>query len=57
MAKHPQSVDSKTLSRIYGKGRGWVFTPSHFLDLGTRKSISMALSQNTVNGTNEGTYL
>ncbi|GEM_PF-3596211 len=31
-----QSIDNKVVSRIYGKHRGWVFTPNHFLDLGSR---------------------
>lgn len=45
MSIKPQPVINKVLSRIYGKGRGWVFTPNHFLDLGQRKSIDMALSR------------
>jgi len=31
-----QSIDSKILSMIYGSGRGSVFTPGRFLDLGSR---------------------
>ena len=27
-----QSIYNKVVSRIYGKKRGWVFTPNHFLD-------------------------
>ncbi len=27
-----QSIDSKVVSVIYGMKRGWVFTPTHFLD-------------------------
>jgi len=38
-----QSIESKALSRIYGKKRGWVFTPAHFLDLGNSASINQAL--------------
>ena len=41
----PQTVINKVVSRIYGKGRGWVFAPSHFLDLGTSKAVEMALSR------------
>ncbi len=41
-----QSVEDKVLSRIYGKKRGWVFTPGHFLDLGSDLSVRKAL-QNT----------
>ena len=29
-----QTLSDKILSRIYGKKRGWVFTPVHFRDLG-----------------------
>jgi Family of unknown function (DUF6088) len=38
-----QSIEDKILSRIYGKGRGWVFTPVHFLDLGGPTSVRKAL--------------
>ena len=38
-----QTVKNKVLRRIRGKGRGWAFTPLHFLDLGTRANVGMAL--------------
>ena len=38
-----QSIDSKVLSRIYGRGRGAVYVPSDFLDLGSRQAIGLAL--------------
>ena len=38
-----KTSENKVLSRIYGKKRGWVFTPSHFLDLGSRAQVGMAL--------------
>lgn len=38
------------MSRIYGKGRGYVFTPKRFLDLGSRASIDQALSALTEKG-------
>jgi len=38
-----QSVDNKVIKRIYGKKRGWVFTRSHFRDLGGAISIGKAL--------------
>jgi hypothetical protein len=38
-----QSVDSKILSRIYGSGSGAVSTPSHFLDLGSRRAVDLTL--------------
>ena len=40
-----QSIANKILSRIYGKKRGWVFTPIHFLDLGSRMAIDQALGR------------
>lgn len=42
-----KSIQNKVISRIYGKGRGWVFTPKKFLDLGPRKSIDMSLARLT----------
>ena len=38
-----QTVRDRILRRRRGKGAGWVFTPSHFLDLGTRANVGMAL--------------
>ncbi len=32
-----QSIDSKILSRIYGRGKGCVVTPGDFMDLGSRQ--------------------
>ena len=46
-----QSIDNKVLSRIYGKKRGWVFTPIHFLDLGSRTAIDQALGRLAKSGT------
>jgi len=40
-----QSIDNKVVSRIYGKKRGWVFTPNHFLDLGSRVAVAQSLSR------------
>ena len=40
-----QSIDNKIVSRIYGKKRGWVFTPMHFLDLGSRMAVDQALGR------------
>jgi hypothetical protein len=50
MAKRPQTVDSKVLNRIFGHGRGWVFTPSHFLDLGSREAVAAALTRHKRSG-------
>ncbi len=40
-----QSIENKVLHRITDKNRGWVFTPSHFLDLGNRTAIDQALGR------------
>ena len=45
MKKQHNSVDSKVLSRIYGHRRGWVFTPTNFLDLGNRTAVAAALKR------------
>jgi hypothetical protein len=45
MGKHIQSVDNKIISRIYGHGRGWVFTPAHFSDLGSRDAVASAIKR------------
>lgn len=47
MAKHPQSTEKAILDRIRGHGRGWVFTPSHFLDLASRPAVTSALWRQT----------
>lgn len=40
-----QNVQSRVISRIYGKGRGWVFTPKRFLDLGSRDAVDQTLTR------------
>lgn len=40
-----QTIDSKLKSRIFGSGRGSVFTPNDFLDLGGRDAVDKALSR------------
>ncbi|KQC13003.1 MAG: hypothetical protein APR63_09630 [Desulfuromonas sp. SDB] len=45
-----QSIENKVLSRIYGKKRGWVFTPMNFLDIGSRMAVDQALGRLTKNG-------
>jgi len=45
MGRHAQSIDTQVLSRIYGHGRGWAFTPTSFLDLGTRTAVASALAR------------
>jgi hypothetical protein len=51
MGKHVKSVDSQVLARISRKGKGWVFTPSDFLDLGSRRAVGLALMRQTKAGT------
>jgi hypothetical protein len=50
MAKWLQSADKAILDRIRGHGRGWVFTPSHFLDLAPRPAIASTLKRQTDSG-------
>jgi hypothetical protein len=51
MSSDTQSVENSVLSRIYGRGRGAVFTPMDFLDLGSRRAIDLALHRITKAGT------
>ncbi|MGA1842779.1 MAG: DUF6088 family protein [bacterium] len=46
-----QGIENKVVSRIYGKNRGWVFTPNHFLDLGSRAAVGKALERLAKAGT------
>jgi len=43
MGKHAQSIDKKVINRILGHGKGWVFTPANFSDLGSRDAVASAL--------------
>ena len=45
METSKKNIDSKVVSRIYGHGRGWVFTPNHFKDLGSRDAVASALKR------------
>ena len=38
-----QTLHNSVLSRIYGKKRGWIFAPAHFLDLGSDSSVRKVL--------------
>ncbi len=51
MSRHAQSICSQITSRINGHGRGWVFTPKHFLDLGSRRAVDLALHRLKASGT------
>ena len=46
-----QSVGNKILSRIYGNGSGWCFTPKSFLDLGSPEAIRLTLYRLEKKGT------
>lgn len=49
--KNPQSIDSRLLAAIHGRGRGSVFVPADFLDLGSREAIDIALHRLARKGT------
>src|SRR5437660_9875018 len=40
-----QAAHRKVVNRVYGIGRGSIFTPQRFVDLGTRKAVDRALSR------------
>ena len=50
MGKHTQSIDNRIIKRIYGHGRGWVFTPTHFSDLGSRDAVASSLRRYSQSG-------
>ena len=43
--KADQLITNKTIARIHGRGRGKVFTPKDFLDLGSHETIRQILSR------------
>src|SRR5271166_1818264 len=49
--KTTQSIDSRILARINGWGRGSVFVPGDFLDLGSREAVDLALYRFARKGT------
>ena len=49
--KQPQSIDSQVLAAITRRGRGFVFVPSEFLELGSREAVDIALHRLTRKGT------
>ncbi|HTX22584.1 MAG TPA: DUF6088 family protein [Candidatus Aquilonibacter sp.] len=50
MGKHAKSIDSQILQRVKAVGRGRVFTPRDFLDLGSRDAVDKALSRHAQSG-------
>jgi hypothetical protein len=51
LRKSAQSVDARLLARIRGKGKGSVFVPGDFADLGSAEAIRLALHRFTKKGT------
>jgi hypothetical protein len=49
--KSTQSIDLQLLARINGWGRGSVFVPGDFLDLGSREAVDLALHRLARKGT------
>src|SRR5580704_17817186 len=49
--KTTHSIDSRILARIHGRGRGSVFVPADFLDLGSREAVDVALHRLARKGT------
>lgn len=50
MGKHAQSIDSQILQRVKIRGRGWVFTASNFVELGSRDAVDETLSRQSQGG-------
>jgi len=49
--KTTQSIDSRILARIHGRGRGSVLVPGNFFDLGSREAVDVALHRLARKGT------
>ena len=45
MSKPTLPMTDRIMKRVRAKGRGWVFTPRHFVDFGARGAVDMALSR------------
>lgn len=41
--KSPQAVDARIVASIHSRGRGSVFVPADFLDIGSREAVDVAL--------------
>lgn len=46
-----QSIDYRILASIHGRGRGSVFVPADFLDIGSREAVDIALHRLARKGT------
>lgn len=55
-----QTVENAIKNRIYGHGRGWIFTPKHFIDLGSPGAIRFVLfnlrKKNFIRRLSQGVY-
>lgn len=49
--RSPQSIDSRILAAIRGRGRGSVFVPADFLNIGSREAVGLALHRLARKGT------
>src|SRR5215831_15355460 len=49
--KSPQAIDSRIVAAIHSRGRGSVFVPADFLDLGSRQAVDVALHRLARKGT------
>ena len=49
--KNPQSIDSQIVAAIVGRGRGSVFVPAEFLELGSRATVDIVLHRLARKGT------
>lgn len=41
--KSPQAIDSRIVAAIHSRGRGSIFVPADFLDIGSREAVDVAL--------------
>lgn len=55
-----ETIENAVKSRIYGHGRGWVFTPKHFAGLGSPEAVRLVLfnlqKQNFIRRVMRGVY-
>lgn len=49
--KSPQAIDSRIVAAINRRGRGSVFVPAEFLDIGSREAVDVALHRLARQGT------
>jgi hypothetical protein len=58
--KSPQAIDSRIVAAIHSRGRGSVFVPADFLDIGSREAVDVALHrlarQRTIRRLARGVY-